>query len=150
MANKVQQQMIAQHEKIRLLRSQLVDAVAAAAKATDTAERNLQTVLDEERQRASVDRQHLIAQITSLINNTAGEQERRLTERIDDVRSDMTHTQVKLGTASLDYEDRMDVWARREQKFYSELCDAKNTVRCVLSNDWQVCRYFSCHPFAYN
>ena len=132
-----------QHEEVGSIGSQLVDAAAAVAKEMETARQNLRTVLDDERRKASLDRGHLIDQITSLVNGTVDKQERRLAERIDGVRVDMMHTQVKLETTSHDYEDGMDSWATRDQDFYSELCHAKDTVRHVLSNDLEVCRDFS-------
>lgn len=118
---------------------ELTSATAAAALAATTAQGTLECILTEERERASADRQKLIAQISTLINDTADDQDKRLTKRIDLVRNEMNAAQNELETASKSYEERMDLWSQEEEKFSNGLAESKETVKQALVEDWQVC-----------
>ncbi|KAF8541673.1 P-loop containing nucleoside triphosphate hydrolase protein [Trichophaea hybrida] len=137
MVSEAQKYMIAQKSEIEHISRELSEATVIASTATATAQSNLQTILVEERERALKDRQNLIVQITTLINNTADEQDKRLTERIETVQKEIGATQTQLKAASKVHEEGMESWSTREENFYSRLCDAKETVRCVLAQDWQ-------------
>jgi kinesin family protein 11 len=140
MVSEAQKHMMSQRSEIEKLRSQLAEATAAASKATATAQSGLKTILVEERQKAAVDRQNLIAQITSLINNTADEQDRRLTERVEAVRTEISTTQTRLEEATKAHDEGMETWSVADKSFYEKLCDAQETVRTVLAEDWKVRR----------
>lgn len=138
MAGEAQKHMMAQKAEIARLNHELSEATATASAATATAQSNLQAILAEERERAAKDRQNLIAQITTLINNSGEEQDGRLGLRIGGVQADISATRARLDEASKVHVDNMENWSARDEKFYSRLCDAKETVRCVLAHDWQV------------
>jgi kinesin family protein 11 len=138
MVSEAQKHMVSQRFEIEKLRSELAAATTAANTAAATAQSGLKAVLVEERQKAAVDRQNLIAQITSLINNSADEQDRRLAERVEAVQSEVSITQTRLEEASKAHEEGIDTWSARDESFYSRLCDAQETVRCVLAQDWEV------------
>jgi len=130
--------MAAQKSEIETLRSQLAEATAIATTATANAQSNLQTILVEERVKAAADRQSLISQITTLINNTGDAQDKRLTQRVETVKADISATQTRLEAASKTHERIIESWSAREELFYTRLCDAKETVRSVLDDDWKV------------
>lgn len=138
MVSEAQKHMIAQKSGIEHTGRELSEAAVNASAATAAAQLNLQMILVEERERASKDRQDLIAQIATLINSTADEQDKRLTERIEAVQEEIGATQTQLKVASKVHKEGMESWSAREENFYSRLCDAKETVRCVLARDWQV------------
>jgi kinesin family protein 11 len=143
MVSEAQKHMIAQKSGIEHTGRELSEAAVNASAATAAAQLNLQMILVEERERASKDRQDLIAQIATLINSTADEQDKRLTERIEAVQEEIGATQTQLKVASKVHKEGMESWSAREENFYSRLCDAKETVRCVLARDWQVSRICS-------
>jgi len=130
--------MAAQKSEIGTLRSQLAEATVVATTATATAQSSLQTILAEEREKAAADRQNLISQITTLINNTGFAQDKRLTERVESVKADIGATQIRLEAASKDHEVTIESWSAREELFYTRLCDVKETVQSVLADDWKV------------
>ncbi|KAI5858375.1 P-loop containing nucleoside triphosphate hydrolase protein [Tricharina praecox] len=137
MVTEAQEHMAAQKSEIETLRSQLAEATATASAATTTAQSSLQTILVEEREKAAADRQNLISQITTLINNTGAAQDKRLTERVLTVKADIGATQTRLEAASKTHEETIESWSAREELFYTRLCDAKETVRSVLTDDWK-------------
>lgn len=138
MTSEAQKHMMAQRAEIARLNHELSEATATASAATAAAQSNLQTILAEERERAAKDRQNLVAQITTLIGNSGEEQDGRLALRIGGVQADISASQARLDEASKAHVDNMEAWSARDEKFYSRLCDAKETVRCVLAHDWQV------------
>ncbi|KAA8894875.1 P-loop containing nucleoside triphosphate hydrolase protein [Sphaerosporella brunnea] len=137
MVGEAQKHMRSQRSEIEKLRSQLAEATAAASTATEAAQSGLKTVLVEERQKAAVERQNLIAQIATLINNTADEQDRRLTARVEAVRDEISTVQNRLEEASKAHGEGIENWSVKDESFYSKLCDAQETVRDVLAQDWE-------------
>ncbi len=75
------QQLTAQRAESDKCRRQIQDAAAIMVKQNETLPLRIQNVIDDERRRASEDRQQLMNQITSLISAQAGAQESRLAEK---------------------------------------------------------------------
>lgn len=138
MVSDAQEHMMAQNAEIEKLRLQLAETTAAARETAANAQANIQVILGEERQKSQAERQALIAQISNLINATGEEQDRRLTERVEAVRTEVGATQSKIDEATAAHESGLETWKSREGEFYSRLCSAKETVREVLENDWKV------------
>jgi kinesin family protein 11 len=133
-----QKHMKEQKTEIERLGKELTCATVVASEATEKAQESLKTILVEEKEKSAKDRQDLIAQITTLINNNADEQDERLTKRVDGLQADITATKTALDEASKTHQDGLDTWSEREESFYTSLCTAQETVRRILSEDWQV------------
>ena len=138
MVSGAQEHMMAQKAEIEKLRLQLAEATAVARMTAAKAQANIQTILGEERQKSRAERQALVAQISNLINTTGEEQDRRLLKRVEAVQSEIGTTQVKIEEATAVHETGLETWSAREEEFYAKLCNAKETVREVLAQDWKV------------
>lgn len=95
-------------------------------------------ILQEERERAAVDRQNLISQIAALINSTADDQDKRLTKRVELVQSEMATAKEDLVGAAKQYNTGMDDWVGEEEKLIAGLVDSQESLGRMLVNDWQV------------
>lgn len=133
-----QKHMKEQKAEIERLGKELTSATATASEATEKAQESLKTILVEERENSAKDRQNLIAQITTLINSNADEQDERLSKRVDGLQAEITATKTALDEASKTHQNGLDTWSEREESFYTSLCTAQETVRRILSEDWQV------------
>ncbi|CCX30040.1 Similar to Kinesin-like protein bimC; acc. no. P17120 [Pyronema omphalodes CBS 100304] len=132
-----QKHMKEQKAEIERLGKELTSATATASEATEKAQESLKTILVEERENSAKDRQNLIAQITTLINSNADEQDERLSKRVDGLQAEITATKTALDEASKTHQNGLDTWSEREESFYTSLCTAQETVRRILSEDWQ-------------
>ncbi|KAL7274763.1 Kinesin-related motor protein [Rhizina undulata] len=135
--DEVQKHIISQKAEVEKLRVQLASATNAAASASTTAKSTLDTILAEERKRATDDRQSLITQITALINSTADEQDKRLTKRVKLVQDDMDIAKDELETAAKEYASGMDVWSEQEEVFSNELVVQREELKKKLVDDWR-------------
>lgn len=136
--DEAQRTVISQKAEVEKLRKQLTTATAATMIVADAAQTSLDTILMQERERAAADRAKLIAQITTLINSNAEDQELRITQRIQLVQSEMALAQEELEAAETAYNEGMDVWTEAEDAFIENLTGKKEGLKTMLQEDWQV------------
>ena len=97
----------------------------------------LETCLNEERAQASQDRQNLLAQITSLINQSGEAQDARWESKINAVRKEITSARSTLDTANANYNADMDVWSEKENLLVGEVLKSRDTLKNKMKDDWK-------------
>lgn len=137
--DEAQRSVITQKAEVEKLRLQLTSATAATITVADAAQTSLDTILKEERERAAADRAGLIAQITALVNGAAEDHDRRISQRVQLVQSEMAIAQEELQAAEAAYNEGMDVWTGAEDTFIETLTGKKEVLKTMLQEDWQVC-----------
>ncbi|TGZ83811.1 kinesin-domain-containing protein [Ascodesmis nigricans] len=125
----------AQEKQISELRNQVESATATAAKNAADAEAKLNNVLVEERAQAAEDRKDLITKISALIEATGIEQDKRLTTRIDVVRSDLSEAQI-MATASMEScKAEMETITKAEEAHMEAIADAETRICNFITED---------------
>lgn len=120
------------------LRRQLEDASQAMLRSNESTSAQIETVVNEERRQAAEDRQQLLAQITTLINAHAEQQEGRLAgkaARIQDRVKNATETFEGQITA---YSTGMDAWDSNEEELLQDVSQSRDVLKAKLQDDWTV------------
>ncbi|KAG6368465.1 hypothetical protein INS49_002672 [Diaporthe citri] len=118
------------------LRRQLEDASQTMLRSNESTSAQIETVVNEERRQAAEDRQQLLAQITTLINAHAEQQETRLAgkaARIQDRVKGATETFEGQVTA---YSTGMDAWDSNEEKLLQDVSESRDVLKTKLQDDW--------------
>ena len=97
----------------------------------------LETCLSEERAQASQDRQFLLAQITSLINQSGEAQDSRWESKINGVRKEILSTSSTLHEADKSYNTSMNVWLEKENLLVGEILKSRDTLKGRMKDDWK-------------
>ncbi len=97
----------------------------------------LETCLKDERAQASQDRHQLLAQITTLINQSGEAQESRWDSSINAVRKDIASARSTLNTANENYNTGMDVWSEKENLLVLEVLKSRDTLKTRMKDDWK-------------
>lgn len=120
------------------LRRQLEDASQTLLRSNESTSAQIETVVNEERRQAAEDRQQLLAQITTLINAHAEQQESRLAgkaARIQDRVNGATETFEGQVTA---YSTGMDAWDSNEERLLQDVSQSRDVLKTKLQDDWTV------------
>lgn len=120
------------------LRRQLEDASQTLLRSNESTSAQIETVVNEERRQAAEDRQQLLAQITTLINAHAEQQESRLAgkaARIQDRVKGATETFEGQVTA---YSTGMDSWDSNEERLLQDVSQSRDVLKTKLQDDWTV------------
>lgn len=120
------------------LRRQLEDASQTLLQSNESTSAQIETVVNEERRQAAEDRQQLLAQITTLINAHAEQQESRLAgkaARIQDRVKGSTETFEGQVTA---YSTGMDAWDSNEERLLQDVSQSRDVLKTKLQDDWTV------------
>jgi kinesin family protein 11 len=120
------------------LRQQLAVASAVAMEANTAASTQLDSLLTEEREQASADRQNLLSQITSLIAAQGDAQDSRLRTKINKVQNDIKASQDVFEASRAKYSEGMDSWNDKEIKLVGEVLRSRETLKSKLKEDWVV------------
>jgi kinesin family member 11 len=138
MFEELHQHIAAQRTEVNSLKEQLRAANEAAVLANHAASTRLEEILSEERQRASTDRQKLLAQITSLVMENGVDQDNRLCSKISDVRNDITASKQRLEAAQSAYTKNMDSWNDKESTLLEHLRTSQELMKRNLEKDRMV------------
>jgi kinesin family protein 11 len=120
------------------LREQLHVASELAMQSNAAAAARLDQVLQEERQQASLDRQSLLSQITSLVTAQGEAQDQRLGAKIGGVQKDILFSKEMFEASQGEYAQRMRTWDEREGKLIEGLHQSRDTLKTKLKDDWNV------------
>ena len=97
----------------------------------------LETCLNEERAQAAQDRQTLLAQITTLINQSGEAQDSRWESNINIVRKEIASARSTLDTANANYNTSMDIWSEKENLLVGEVLKSRDTLKSKMKDDWK-------------
>ena len=138
MFKELREHITAQRTEVNSLKEQLRAANEAAIFASDAASTRLETMLSEEREKASTDRQNLLAQITSLVMANGNAQDTRLDSKINEVRSEITASKESFTAAQTAHTIGMESWNNKELRFIEDVWTSRESMKSKLKDDWIV------------
>ncbi|CAK7215418.1 Kinesin-related motor protein [Sporothrix bragantina] len=131
-------QMNTQRDESEVLRKQVEAAGQAAILSSTTATEQLQQVIDDERKQAAEDRQQLLAQIGSLINDHASKQESRIAAKTEAIRGQMAESNTAFEGGLETYATGMDAWNTTADAFVQDASKSRDALKLRLQEDWTV------------
>ncbi|KAI1068140.1 hypothetical protein LB507_004563 [Fusarium sp. FIESC RH6] len=126
----------AQRAECDSLKRQLQSATNTIVLQNATISSRIQDALTEERRLAVDDRQKLMAQISTLINNTAETQESRFHAKASQIQKSITATSTDLEQAIDTYGEGMSSWDSKENEMLEEVKKSRDTLKTKLKDDW--------------
>ena len=127
-----------QQAEANQLRQQIVQADMALLAANSTAQNKLAQVINEEKLKAAEERQHLLTQITSLVNSTAEAQESRMTSKIIGVSEGIDSAHAAYNTVYGVYNQGMDNWSEKSKELVSSVVGSRDSVKTKIKADFAV------------
>lgn len=127
-----------QREEVEELRRQLQEANEKIVTSNTAASSSLEKCLSDERQASQHDRDLLLSQIKSLMDESARKQEMRLSTNVDSTRSELIASRTEFQRAGKVYEEGMIQWSDKERSFVSEVVKSKDSLKNKMKKDWTV------------
>ena len=119
------------------LRCNVSAAAEATSQAHDGFSNHLETCLNEERKQASQDRQNLLSQIITLINQSGEVQDARWSSKINAVRDEIALSRSSSQAANKEYNTGMDAWSQKEKLLVDEVLTSRDTLKSKMKEDWK-------------
>ncbi|CAK7268152.1 Kinesin-related motor protein [Sporothrix epigloea] len=130
-------QLNAQREESQLLRNK-VDILSQAVALSNTAVADkLQQAIDDERKQAADDRQQLLTQIGSLINDHASKQEARIATKTGAIQNQISTSSLVLQGDFASCTKGMDAWSTSVENLVQETSASHDALRLRLQEDWE-------------
>lgn len=120
------------------LRRQLEEAGQAMVQANEAVATQVQDVVEEERKQAAEDRQKLLAQIASLINSHAEQQETRLAGKAAKIQGRVNGAKEAFKGQVAAYSIGMNSWDTNEENLLQDVVQSRDTLKTKLKDDWTV------------
>lgn len=120
------------------LRRQLEEAGQAMVQANEAVSSQVQEVVEEERKQAAEDRQKLLAQVASLINAHAEQQETRLAGKAAKIQGRVSGAKETFRGQVTAYSIGMDSWDTNEERLLQDVASSRDTLKKRLQDDWTV------------
>ena len=128
----------AQKSECQVLRSELNTALEAKAEAEAGLSSRLAASLTKERERAANDRQHLLANISALVEKSGEAQEKRWGEKISMIQKELEISQTTFCAAKAKYNESSTAWATKEDLLIDEVVKSRERLKSQLKGDWNV------------
>ena len=126
-----------QRAEAEALQQQLTAATTLATESDERLSSKLEACLQEERQQATLDRESLVSQITTLIHTSGTAQEQRFSGKINGIRDEMATARLELRAAEQKYSVSMDQWSSKENDLVEEVLKSRETLKKKLQSDWE-------------
>lgn len=127
-----------QKAEINQLRLQLQEANQQAVEANRRASAHLAQTMEEENAHAEAERDHLMSQIRSLIDESRQRQFGRLKGRVECVRTDITSSGDCLEQATAHYDRQVDEWVFKSEQFAKDVIASRDEFKTKMQHDWEV------------
>ena len=127
-----------QNQGFQSLRADLNTALEAKSKAEAELSSRLALTLVEERKRASIDRQKLLAQISDLVTKSGEEKDRRWSEKMNAIQEDLVDSQKTFGSTKANYDQVAETWMTIEGLLMEEVIRSRDQLKSKLKSDWSV------------
>ena len=127
-----------QKSECQMLRNELNNALEAKSKAEADLSSRLTSSLTKEREQAAADRQHLLAEISALVEKSSETQEKRWDEKISAIQSDLNISQTTFSAATAKYNEGSDSWAIKEDLLIDEVMKSRDRLKSQLKSGWNV------------
>ncbi|KAJ5128251.1 hypothetical protein N7526_006417 [Penicillium atrosanguineum] len=126
-----------QKSEINKLRLELQEANRQSVEANRKASQNLAQVMEEEHVSAQSERDNLMSQIRSLLDESSSRQSNRLKGKVDNLRHDITASGDSLEHATAQYDRHIDEWIFKEEQFAKDVTGSKDEIKTKMQNDWE-------------
>lgn len=127
-----------QRNEIDRLRVELQNANRQTIETSRKASSHLAQTLEEENVAAEAERDLLMSQIKSLIEDSRQMQFSRLRGKIDNVRSDISSSGVMLEQATTQHDRQVDEWVFKSEQFAKDVDASKEDIKTRMQKDWEV------------
>lgn len=127
-----------QKSEINKLRLELQEANRHTIEANRKASSNLAQVMEEEQANAQAERETLMSQIRSLLEESHQRQSTRLKSKYEAVRTDISASGDSLEHATAQYDRHIDEWIFKEEQFAKDVTASRDEIRTKMQNDWEV------------
>lgn len=127
-----------QKAEISQLRSQLQQANQQTIEANRRASSQLAQSLEEEHASAETERDQLMSQIKTLMDESRRKQFNRLKGRFDGVKTDLSSSGDALEQATTQHDRHVDEWVFRAEQFAKDVTASRDEVKTKMQTDWEV------------
>jgi kinesin family protein 11 len=125
-----------QQSEAQRLRAQIASANTQFVEASQESQNQLQQAVDEERQTAATERATLLANITTLINDSATSQEARMSDHLQTANKRVKTSEEAYLAAQQVYGDGMDAWNGSSQSLIEQSVQSRESIKARLKSDW--------------
>jgi kinesin family protein 11 len=125
-----------QQNEAQRLRAQITSANTQFVEASQQSQTQLQQAVEEERQTAATERATLLANITSLINDSATSQEARMTDHLQTANKRVKTSEEAYLAAQQVYGNGMDAWNGSSQALIEQSVQSRESIKTRLKSDW--------------
>ncbi|RHZ53732.1 putative kinesin family protein (BimC) [Aspergillus thermomutatus] len=126
-----------QKAEINQLRLQLQEANQQAVEANRRASAHLAQTLEEENTHAEAERDNLMSQIKSLIEESRQRHFGRLKGRVECLRTDIMSSGDSLEQATAHYDRQVDEWVFKSEQFAKDVIASRDEVKTKMQSDWE-------------
>lgn len=126
-----------QQAEAQRLRNQITEANETFVEAGHASQEQLSQVVEKERETAAREREMLISQITSLVNNSATAQESRMAGYVESANKRIKTSEDEYRIAQQTYGNGMDDWAAGGQTMIAASLTARQAIKAKLQADWE-------------
>ncbi|KAA8645377.1 putative kinesin family protein (BimC) [Aspergillus tanneri] len=127
-----------QKTEINRLRLELQEANLRTVEANRRASSQLAHTLEEEHTNAEVERDFLLSQIRTLIEDSRQKQFGRLKGKVEGVRREIASSGDSLEHTTTHYDRQVDEWVFKSEQFAKDVNASKDEIRTKMQNDWEV------------
>ena len=126
-----------QKTEINRLRHELQESNRQAVEANRKASSNLAQVMEEEHASAQSERDNLMSQIRSLLEDSSQRQSSRLKTKVERLRTDISTSGDTLEQATAHYDRQVDEWVFKEEQFAKDVSASRDDIKIKMQNDWE-------------
>lgn len=127
-----------QKSEVNRLRHELQQANRELVESNREASLNLAQVLEEEQANSRTERENLMSQIRSLMEESSQRQSSRLRNKVEGLRNDITSSADALEHATSQHDRQVDEWIFKEEQFGKDVTESRNEIKTRMRNDWEV------------
>ena len=127
-----------QKSEVNRLRHELQQANRELVESNREASLNLAQVLEEEQANSRTERENLMSQIRSLMEESSQRQSSRLRNKVKGLRNDITSSADALEHATSHHDRQVDEWIFKEEQFGKDVTESRNEIKTRMRNDWEV------------
>ncbi|CAK1354556.1 unnamed protein product [Cercospora beticola] len=125
-----------QQAEAQRLRQEILEANASFVEASHSSQDHLRQAVEKEREVAAKERETLLTQIGSLINNSAAAQESRMAGYLESANKRIKTSADEYAVVQQTYGNGMDSWSRSGQELIDSSVQARETIKTKLKTDW--------------
>ncbi|KAH8429068.1 putative kinesin family protein (BimC) [Aspergillus melleus] len=126
-----------QKTEINRLRLEIQEANLRTVDANRRASSHLAHTLEEEQATAEAERDVLLSQIRTLIEDSRQRQHGRLKGKVEDVRKEIASSGDNLEHITTHYDRQVDEWVFKSEQFAKDVNASRDEIKTKMQNDWE-------------